>query len=91
MSDTKYYAARRDERDEKDDTANASWIIGRKWNVTLLIQTQFMDEGMYDHDDGYRYYVREIEWVEFDMLAAFGVPVVTKFHASFPVEDGVPY
>lgn len=83
-----WYAVRLDDQRHKDiPTARLPHYIGKKWDVAFLLYHSYIEEGMYDHDDGKRYYLGRISWEEFDMLKAFGVTCVTDFPADYPCMD----
>ena len=82
-----YYAARLDDKKVTGiDSACFQWTIAKKWEIAFLICHDYLIQGIYEHEDGNRYYVDEITWIEYDMLIAFGVEGVTEFPATFPVD-----
>jgi hypothetical protein len=87
-SESFYYAARLDDQRCKNiPTARFPHTVAKKWDIVFLVLHTYLHEGMYDHDDGNRYYLGRISWEEFDMLKAFGVTCVTDFHADYPCSD----
>jgi hypothetical protein len=81
-----YYAARVDDQKiEGIKSQNFSHVVGKTWEIAFLIhQHGYLLRGIYDHEDGNRYYVSEISWEDFDLLNAFGVPCTTEFPAHYP-------
>ena len=77
------YAARLDDNKITGiHSAKFSHLVGKKWDIDFLIYVDYsLKVGIYDHDNGKRYYVSEITWVDYDMLIAFGVEGLTEFPA----------
>ncbi len=85
-----YYAARVDDGRHSDtSTARFPHRIAKNWDIDFLLYHPYLEEGMYDHDNGKRYYLSKLSWEEFDMLRAFGVTCATDFRAVYPCMD--PY